>query len=270
MTSLRKVFRIVSNESPILYWIVIFHFLGAIGCFIGYLLDDRILLGLNVWIKPLKFYISTGIYTLTVGFFITLYPYSNRKKHIIRNVVSLSLLLEMIIVTLQAARGIQSHYNRSNALDGILFGIMGILIAINVLIMILFAIDTIRLKLRTTKAIQWSILMGWLIIIFGSWVGGQMIGQMAHNVGVQDGGEGLPLLNWSTIAGDLRVAHFFGLHGLQIIPLFAYLLYRYWQRNHRYQVLAITLFALLYASFIFYTYYQASQGIPFITNTPKL
>ncbi len=262
MKALLSVFNTVIKESPILFFIVRISFLGALLCIPAYFLDDRELMGINVWLKPMKFFISTGIYTLTLGFYITFYPYKNLKKHIVRNIVSWTLLLEVVIVAFQGARGVQSHYNQSSLFDGILFGIMGILIAINVLIMLLFIIDTIRLKLKVSKAIQWAILLGWIIVFFGSWIGGQMISQMAHNVGVPDGGEGLPFVNWSTIAGDLRVAHFFGLHGLQIVPLFAYILYKKWSASDKKQIILVTIFGLLYAAFIAYTFYQANQGLP--------
>ena len=130
--------------------------------------------------------------------------------------------------------------------------------------MILFFIDTIRLKLKTTKITQVAIFMGWLIIIVGSWVGGEMISQLGHNVGVADGKEGLPLVNWSTIGGDLRVAHFFGLHGIQIIPLIALWLQNKFGATSKKTMIFTIVFGILYAAWIGFTFYQAKQGIPLI------
>lgn len=264
MIHIKKIFRTVKAESPILYGIVMLHFIAAAACIAGLFIDDRTLMGVNVWIKPLKFSISGGIYILTVGYLNTLYPFSRRKKNIINNIVAWTLLIEIGIIIYQASRGVQSHYNESTLFDGLLFAAMGILIAINVLIMVLYIVETVRLKLKTDAAVRWAILLGWLVVLFGSWVGGQMIGQMAHNVGMPDGGAGLPLVNWSTVAGDLRVAHFFGLHGIQIIPLFAVWLSKKWKNAGTRRVIAVTAFGLLYAACIGFTFYQAKQGMPLI------
>jgi len=260
-----KVISEVKKESPALYWIVVAHFAFIPVCILGLMFDDRLLMGVNVWIKPLKFLISTGIYIFTFGYFTTLYPFSNRKKKILNNVVAWTLLVETVIIVVQGMRGVQSHYNITSPLDGILFAAMGILVTVNVLIMVLYVVETFRQKMTTSKSIQWSILLGWVILIVGSWVGGQMISQMSHNVGVADGGAGLPLVNWSTIAGDLRIAHFFGIHGMQIIPLFAFYISRKWNTSNRNQIIAVTIFGLLYAGWIGFTFLQAKQGMALLS-----
>ena len=254
----------VKTESPSLYWIVVAHFAFALVCIPGLLFDDRLLMGINVWVKPFKFLISTGIYLMTFGYFTSLYPFSKRKKKIFNTIVAWTLLVETVIIVGQGIRGVQSHYNMNSPMDGILFAMMGILIGVNVFIMVFYLIETIRLKMNTTKSVQWAIFLGWIILIIGSWVGGQMISQMSHNVGIVDGGEGLPLVNWSTIAGDLRVAHFFGIHGMQIIPLFAFWLSKKWKASSRNQVIAVTIFGLSYAAWLGFTFYQAKQGMALI------
>ena len=267
MAQLNKVFSTVRKESPILYYIALANLIGAVVCIPGLIWDDRMLMGVNVWIKPIKFLISVGIYILTVGYLITFYPFSNLKKHIIRNIVAWTLLLENLIIVTQGARGVQSHYNFNSAIDGILFGMMGILIAINVTVMVFFIIETVRLKLTVPRPLQWAILAGWIITVFGSWVGGQMIEQMAHNVGIADGGPGLPLVNWSTVGGDLRVAHFFGLHAVQIIPLFGFFIHRYFgHMKIAKQTAAVLVFALIFLAFIAAVFHQATLGEPFIAG----
>lgn len=45
-----------------------------------------------------------------------------------------------------------------------------------------------------------------------------------RTVGLADGGPGLPLLGWSTVAGDLRIPPVMGMHASQLVPLAAILL----------------------------------------------
>ena len=264
MNMLKQVFQTVKDESPVVYWTVILNAIFIPLCLLGLIIDDRTLMGVNVWIKPLKFAISVSIYILTVGYLLSIYPYSKTKKTIVGNIVGWTLLIEVGIVVYQASRAVQSHYNMSTIFDGILFNLMGILIGINVLIMALFIIDTLRLKLNATRPIQVSILMGWLVVFFGSWVGGEMIQQISHNIGVDDGGAGLPLINWSTKGGDLRVAHFFGLHGIQVIPLIALFIQNKLGATSKSTLIWTIVVGILYASWIGFTFYQARQGLPLI------
>ncbi|MEO0339000.1 MAG: hypothetical protein AAF242_07275 [Bacteroidota bacterium] len=264
MSNLQSILRTIRQSSPTLYKIGMFNFLISAIALAGMFVDDRMLMGVSVWLKPFKFGISTGIYILTVGFMSTLYPFSVRKKNRINKIVSWTLLVEILIIATQGARGVQSHYNQSNAVDGILFGLMGIFIYINVMVMVLFLVETVRLKMKVPSAVQVAIGLGWLFVLVGSWVGGQMISQMAHNVGVADGGEGLPLVNWSTVAGDLRVAHFFGIHAIQVLPLFAWFLHQKWSTTVSNRILAVVAFSLFYASWVGFTFYQAKQAMPLI------
>ena len=56
MKYLKRMLNTVKKESPILYGIGIFHFFLTLLCLIGLLVDERMLMGVSVWIKPLKIY----------------------------------------------------------------------------------------------------------------------------------------------------------------------------------------------------------------------
>jgi hypothetical protein len=86
-------------------------------------------------------------------------------------------------------------------------------------------------------------------------------------VGVPDGGPGLPLVGCSTTGGDLRVGHFVGIHGLQVLPVVGWLLSRpstaaRLRRGHR---VALTwLVGLGYAGLMALVIWQALRGQPLI------
>jgi hypothetical protein len=105
-----------------------------------------------------------------------------------------------------------------------------------------------------------------VIFLAGNAVGGYMLARGSHTVGAPDGGPGIPFLNWSTIAGDLRIAHFIAIHAIQIVPLFAYLL---WQMAPRPAIrtrrIGVYAMAAIVAFMVGGTFVQAMLAHPVIT-----
>ena len=80
-------------------------------------------------------------------------------------------------------------------------------------------------------------------------------------MGAPDGGRGLPITGWSADHGDLRIAHFIGMHGLQVIPLLAW--WMAWRRariDDRTQRNLIFAAAASYLTLFALILWQAFQG----------
>ncbi len=188
--------------------------------------DPTEILGINRWIKPMKFFMSFVIFLWTVALFLSFVKGRESFTRVISWGIIVIYVIEMSIIVLQAARGTTSHFNVKALPDAILYAVMGISIGISTLFIGGILYLYFRERIEFPKAIIWGIRLGIIVFLLGSFEGGYMSAQFGHSVGISDGGPGLPLVNWSTIGGDLRAAHFLGLHALQAVPLFAYLIDR--------------------------------------------
>src|SRR6185436_15543804 len=149
-----------------------------------------------------------------------------RARAFVRWTIGLAMIIEMVCVITQATRGTTSHFNIATAFDGMVFNIMGMTILVNTIAMVVF-LGIIRRDTPPQRAgYIWGIRLGLLIFLLASAEGVVIIINNAHTVGAPDGGPGLPFVNWSTSYGDLRVAHFFGMHAMQALPLLGFFLDR--------------------------------------------
>lgn len=199
---------------------------------IGLAVDDRTSLGVPIWLKPMKFAISIAIYTATMAWLVSLLNRGKRIGFWLGTVAGLALLIEMIIIGGQAARGERSHFNGTTDFNAMLFRIMGVTIVVAWVVTLWVGILLLIQRIEDRPAAL-AIRFGVFIALAGMAVGFIMVVptgsqlasdsdiQGAHTVGLADGGPGLPIVNWSTEAGDLRIGHFVGMHALQALPLLA-------------------------------------------------
>lgn len=178
-------------------------------------------LGTSAWWKPFKFFLSTAIFVWSMAWYM---HYLGSSSSVVRYSWGIIVLftIEDLYILIQAARGVTSHFNVSTPLNAKLWSIMAVsAVGISVWTAVIgFKFFTQDYPLP--PAYLWSIRLALIIFVLFSLEGLVMGAKMAHTVGAPDGTTGLPVVNWSRAHGDLRIAHFMGMHALQILPLLAF------------------------------------------------
>lgn len=253
---------------------------------IALFVDGRIISGVNGWIKPLKFALSGAIYGATFLWLLTFVRGQTRLAQMIAAITGAALMVETVLITMQVMRNTVSHFNIATPFDGIVFSIMGLFIMSLAVANFILAV-VLGFQRLPDPIVAWGIRWGLIISLAGmasgvlmtsgnfppSSLAAMQAGEAptlvgAHSVGVNDGGPGLPFLGWSTVGGDLRVGHFVGLHGLQMLPFVAFLLTRRWatQRFTQRQRLALVWVAGLgYLGLTLLLTWQALRAQPLVT-----
>ncbi|WP_396191847.1 hypothetical protein [Flavobacterium sp.] len=244
----------MKNETLFYYGLICL--VAGVFCLILSKINPNPILGISGWIKPFKFCISTAIMAWTMGYYMQFL--SNQNQVSIYN-WSLIILLstEIILIIFQASRGKISHFNQEDATGVMIFSTMALAVTIFMLhtayIAILFFTQE---KFAASEILIFAIQLSLIITVVFAFEGFAMGSLMKHTVGAEDGNAGLPIVNWNKSYGDLRVAHFFGMHALQLIPIASVLI----AKNKR----DVIIIALVYFAFVTFTLVQAFMAKPFI------
>jgi hypothetical protein len=232
---------------------------------VGVFADDRVLTGAAIWLKPFKFAVSTVLYAFTLAWLLSLLPARSRFAERTAFVIVLALVVELAVIVAQVIRGTTSHYNMSTPLDTLLWRIMSVAIMALFVAHVLVSVAVLRARIPDRVA-RTGVALGLGVSAIGLVVAFPMVGtRLAHTVDAPDGGPGLPVVGWSTVAGDLRVGHFVGLHALQALPLLAWALTRFAVRlSERTRVRLLLVAGLGYAVFTLLLTWQALRGQPLI------
>lgn len=259
--------------------------LALLGVFfaLGIFVDSRLITGAPAWLKPTKFAVSFAVYSLTITWLLGLVRQTNLFKRLFVKFVAWSFVvvftIEIVGMVLQTVRGVRSHFNYATPFDTTVINVMAMAIFVLWGINLLLAIFLLFERFES-PALAWGVRLGMVIALIGMMEGMLMVSNVsaqqleqlqagvpvtilgAHSVGVEDGGPGLPGLNWSAEGGDLRAAHFVGIHALQVLPLLALFLSRRRHFKSLQATLLVWIAGAVYLGLIFLLTWQALRAQP--------
>lgn len=237
------------------------------------MVDERLFQGVSVWKKPAKFALSLGVLFGTFAWFAALLPAEYWRSRAGRTLTWLALgtaAFEMAYIAGMAGLGQASHFNVSTLFTGVMYSLMGIGATVLVTTCLWLGIAIARRSPGWfSDPVRLAVVLGLMLtFLLGGGFGGYLGSQMGHWVNASPtDANGLLLFDWARDGGDLRVAHFFGMHAMQALPLFALLVVGTRGDRARPMGLArasVFAFAVLYAGVCIATFVQALMGLPLI------
>lgn len=196
------------------------------------ILDARSVGDVGALVKPIKFALSLAVHAGTMALLLPLASEALRASRGVRVAIALvigSSLFEMAYILWRGARAEASHFNVGDPFASLMFSLMGVLAVTLVLAtayvgwrMLADRGAVARPAMRHAAGL--GLLAGGLL---GLVSGVAISAHGGYRVGIAPADAPLvPFLGWSLATGDLRVAHFIGLHAMQAVPLAALVLGR--------------------------------------------
>ncbi|WP_329389635.1 hypothetical protein OG625_36785 [Streptomyces sp. NBC_01351] len=172
------------------------------------------------WRKPITFGLSFGISVLTVTWICRLLPLAPRTRTLLLGAFTAASLLETGLITLQAWRGVPSHFNTETTFDT--FVTRALAAGGVTLIAVVVALTVFALRPNPTVAPGMRLaLRAGLVALTGSMAAGAVM--IAYGLTLEGAGRAAEAYR---SAGFLRPAHAVTMHAVLLLPSLAWLLSR--------------------------------------------
>ncbi|MEM7470593.1 MAG: hypothetical protein AAF340_04515 [Pseudomonadota bacterium] len=242
--------------------------LAALSILWGFV-DERLIDGVPVFMKPLKFALSFALLFATLALVETRLTQGARDGWTLRItgwVMAAAFLSEMAYMMYQAGRAEASHFNLSTPFNELMYtsvmavGAVALVLGTAVIGWVVKRDKAARFGPALREAIWLGFVLTFVLTMI---VAGYMSMGSTRFVGVHpDGAPSLPLVGWSGVTGDLRPAHFAALHAMQVLPLLGLWLDRGGERQGAVRTIRIAAFG--YAILTLAVFGQALMGLPLI------
>ena len=191
--------------------------LALVFCYVWSLSDHRLIREVGVWVKPMKFMLSTALFALTTVWVLKVAHSDLDQMPVYPWIVALLVLtslFEVVYISYQASQGSASHYNVSDPFHAFMFGVMAVAAVGLTFSQAWLAWEIWQEQKGADLRVETlGVILGLTMTFVLSTISGFMLG------GNQPpSGQGISIVGWH-LYKDIRPAHFLGVHAQQLIPL---------------------------------------------------
>jgi hypothetical protein len=182
----------------------------------------------------MSFGLSFGLTLITITWVTSFVRLSDRRRGVLLGTFTAACVLETALVTLQAWRGVPSHYNTETAFDGLVARTLAGGGIVLVAIIAVLTLASFRTKPTVPFSLRVATRAGFVALFASLVVGAVMIAKGMLLVFA-----GNPQAAYIT-GGSLKPTHAVTMHAILVLPLLAWLLsFAEWPERRRVQVVVL-------------------------------
>ena len=184
--------------------------------------------------KPTTFGLSFGLTLITILWVASFLRLGDRTRRWLLGAFTAACMLETALVTMQAWRGVPSHFNLETTFDGLVARTLAAGGLVLVVIIVTLAVASLRANPAVPISLRIAIRVGFLALVGAVIAGAVMIAKGMSLVFA-----GHPQAAYAT-GGTLKPTHAVTMHAILVLPLLGWLLsFADWSERRRIRVVVV-------------------------------